>query len=102
MIADVFRRHDIGGGAKCLWIVFVIVLPFIGVFTYLIAQGNAMAGRDVRGAQAAQQEFDSYVRSVAGNGSAAGEIDTAKRLLDSGTITQSEFDAIKAKALATA
>jgi hypothetical protein len=99
VIADLFRRHDISGWGKVGWIVFVIVLPFIGVFVYLIVEGQAMAQRDTKEAQAAQTQFDDYIRTTAG-GSAA-EIEKAKQLLDSGAITQAEFDQIKAKALAT-
>jgi hypothetical protein len=101
VIADIFRRHDIGGGSKTLWILFVILLPFLGVFVYLIANSGDMAERDMSSARASQQQFDQYVQSVASSGGAAAEIDKAKGLLDSGAITQQEFDAIKAKALAT-
>jgi hypothetical protein len=94
---DVFRRHDIGGWQKAAWVVFVIVLPFLGVLVYLIAQHDGMRERSVKQAQAQQQAFDQYVREAAG-GSAA-EIAKAKELLDSGAISQQEFDAIKAKAL---
>jgi hypothetical protein len=100
IIADVFRRHDIGGGAKVLWLIFVIVLPFLGVFVYLIAESKGMAERDMERMQASKQEFDAYVRETASSGGAAAEIDKAKKLLDSGAITQSEFDVIKQKALA--
>ena len=103
VIADVFRRHDIGGFHKVLWLIFVIFLPFLGVFVYLIAQNSGMAERAQNDMQARQQEFDDHVRSVAGTGGGAGaaaEIDKAKQLLDSGAITQEEFDALKAKALA--
>lgn len=100
IIVDIFRRHDIGGGTKTLWLIFVIVLPFLGVFVYLIANSGEMAERDMRDVQAQQQQFDSYVKSVATSGGAAAEIDKAKQLLDNGTITQAEFDSIKAKALA--
>jgi Short C-terminal domain/Phospholipase_D-nuclease N-terminal len=101
VFADLFRRHDIGGGMKTLWIIFVILLPFLGVFIYLISQGKSMAERNVKGMQAQQAQTDAYIKSVAGSGGAADEIDKAKKLLDSGAITQAEFDAIKAKALAT-
>jgi hypothetical protein len=94
---DVFRRDDIGGWHKAAWIVFVIVLPFLGVLVYLIAQHDGMRERSVKQAQAQQQAFDQYVRDAAG-GSAA-EIAKAKALLDVGTITQQEFEAIKAKAV---
>jgi hypothetical protein len=99
VIADIFRRRDIGGGGKTLWILFVILLPFLGVFIYLIAEGREMADRDMQSAQASQQQFDTYVKSVAGG--SASEIEKAKQLLDSGAITQAEFDSLKAKALAS-
>jgi Short C-terminal domain/Phospholipase_D-nuclease N-terminal len=99
VFADLFRRDDIGGGKKALWVVFVIVLPLLGVFIYLIAQGRRMAERSATEARASQAHFDEHVRSVAGGG-AASEIEKAKQLLDSGAISQAEFDAIKAKALA--
>jgi hypothetical protein len=102
VFADIFRRHDIGGGAKVLWCIFVIILPFLGVFIYLIAESKGMQERNVSQAQAAQQQFDTYVQSVATSGGAAGEIERAKQLLDSGAITQEEFEAIKRKALAAA
>jgi uncharacterized membrane protein YcjF (UPF0283 family) len=95
---DLFRRNDIGGWGKAGWVVFVIVLPFLGVLVYLIAQHDGMRERSVKQAQAQKQAFDEYVRDAAG-GSAA-EIAKAKELLDAGTITQEEFDALKAKALA--
>ena len=100
VIGDIFRRHDIGGGAKVLWLIFVIILPFLGVFIYLIAESKGMDERNVERAQASQQQFDAYVRETASSGGAAAEIDKAKQLLDSGAITQAEFDAIKANALA--
>ena len=101
IFADVFRRHDTSGFTKVLWIVFVIVLPFLGVFIYLIVNHDGMTERNVKQAQAAQAQMDDYVRNVAGSGGAAGEIERAKGLLDSGAITQAEFDAIKAKALSS-
>ena len=100
VIGDIFRRHDIGGGAKVLWLIFVIVLPFLGVFIYLIANNNGMNERSLERAQAQQQQFDQYVQSAAGSGGAAAEIEKAKQLLDSGAITQGDFDAIKQKAIA--
>jgi Short C-terminal domain/Phospholipase_D-nuclease N-terminal len=99
VFADIFRRRDIGGGGKVLWIIFVIILPFLGVFIYLLSQHDEMAERNAQRMQAAQAQTDQYIREVAG-GSAA-EIEKAKGLLDSGAITQAEFDQIKAKALAT-
>ena len=101
VFADVFRRKDIGGGSKTLWIIFVILLPYLGVFVYLIANHAGMADRNVKQMQAQQEATDSYIKSVAGSGGgAAAEIERAKGLLDSGAITQAEFDSIKAKALA--
>lgn len=100
VFADIFRRRDIGGFAKTLWIIFVIVLPFLGVFIYLIAEHDGMTERNVKQMEAQQQATDAYIKSVAGGGGATAEIERAKGLLDSGAITQAEFDAIKAKALA--
>ena len=100
VIGDIFRRHDIGGGMKVLWLIFVIVLPFLGVFIYLIVENNGMAERNMQQLQARQQANDAYIQSVAGSGGSAAEIEKAKELLDSGAITQSEFDALKQKALA--
>ena len=100
VFADLFRRHDIGGGKKVVWVIFVILLPFLGVFVYLISQGHSMAERNMKQARAEKTQLDDYVRSVAssGGGSAA-EIEKAKQLLDSGAISQAEYDALKAKAL---
>ena len=100
VIADLFRRHDISGWVKVLWMIVVILLPFLGVFIYLITQGSHMAERDMRQAKAAQSEFDDYVKSVASSGGPAAEIERAQGLLSSGAISQAEFDQIKAKALA--
>ena len=99
ILSDVFRRRDIGGWSKALWIVFLIVLPFLGVLVYLIAQHDGMAERSAQQARGQKEEFDQYVQSVAGGG-AASEIERAKSLLDSGAITQPEYEAIKQKALA--
>ena len=101
VFADVFRRRDISGLGKTGWILFCIFLPFLGVFIYLISQGQHMAERNMEHVQAQQAKMDDYVRETAGSGGAASEIERAKTLLDSGAITQGEFDAIKQKALAT-
>jgi uncharacterized membrane protein YcjF (UPF0283 family) len=98
VLIDVFRRHDIGGWTKAAWVVFVIIVPFLGVLVYLIAEHDGMRERSEKQAQAEQKAFDQYVQDAAG-GSAA-EIAKAKELLDSGAISQDEFDRIKAKALA--
>jgi len=101
VFADIFRRKDASGFTKVLWIIFVIVAPFLGVFIYLITNNDGMTQRNIERAQAQQEQMDAYVKSVAGSdGGAAAEIEKAKGLLDSGAITQAEFDAIKAKALA--
>jgi len=100
VFADVFRRHDISGFVKALWLIFVILVPYLGVFIYLIAESKGMAERKAAEMQASQAQFDDYVRQTAGGGGAAAEIDKAKQLLDSGAITQSEFDTLKQKALA--
>jgi Short C-terminal domain/Phospholipase_D-nuclease N-terminal len=99
VLIDVFRRHDISGWGKAAWVIFVVILPWIGVLVYLIANHDGMAERRMKDTQVSQAQFDDYVRTTAGTGGAASEIEKAKQLLDSGTITQAEFDAIKAKAL---
>jgi Phospholipase_D-nuclease N-terminal/Short C-terminal domain len=101
VFSDLFRRHDTGGGTKVLWMIFVIVLPYLGVFVYLISNHSGMEKRAAEQQQAAQQRFDDQIRSATSSG-AATEIDKAKQLLDSGAITQAEFDALKANALASA
>jgi Short C-terminal domain/Phospholipase_D-nuclease N-terminal len=100
IFADVFRRHDISGWAKTAWIVFVILLPFLGAFVYLITQNDGMTERNVERARAQREHFDDYVRQTASAGGAASEIEKARQLLDSGAITEGEFEAIKQKALA--
>jgi hypothetical protein len=103
IFTDVFRRRDIGGWAKAAWVVFMIVLPFIGVLAYLIAQHDGMAQRQADAMSQAQQQTDEYIRSVATNGGgAADQIAKGKELLDSGAITQAEFDSLKARALGAA
>jgi hypothetical protein len=101
ILTDVFRRHDIGGWTKALWTIFLVVIPFLGVLVYLVAQHDGMAERQQKDVQAQQAQFDSYVRQAAGTGGgAASEIEKAKALLDSGAITQSEFETLKAKVVA--
>ena len=100
VFADIFRRHDLSGWGKTGWVLFAILLPFLGVFVYLISQGKGMAERNASQVQAQKAAVDEYVRETAGTGGPASQIDTAKKLLDSGTITQEEFQALKAKALA--
>ena len=99
IFADVFRRHDIGGGTKTLWCIFVIITPFIGVFVYLISQSKGMNERNLQNVKQQRQQTDEYIRSVAAEDPAS-QIAQAKSLLDSGAINQQEFDALKQKALA--
>jgi hypothetical protein len=100
VFADLFRRDDISGWAKVAWIVFIIILPYLGVFVYLIAEHKGMTERSVKQEKAAKSEMDQYVRSVAEQSDPASQIAKAKALLDQGTISQAEFDQIKQKALA--
>ena len=99
ILTDVFRRRDIGGWSKAAWTVFVIVLPFLGVLTYLIAQHDGMADRNLQAAAAMEKQFDERVKAVAANEGPAAEIEKAEQLLARGTISQAEFDALKAKAI---
>ena len=101
ILTDVFRRRDLSGWGKAGWTVFLIVLPFLGAFVYLIAEGKNMADRRAEEVRGQQAQFDDYVKTVAADGGgAAAEIEKAKQLLDSGAITQTEFDQLKTKALA--
>jgi hypothetical protein len=100
VLIDVFRRHDTSGFAKVLWIIFIIVLPYLGVFVYLIAEHKGMTERAIKQQEAAQSQMDKYVQSVAAQTDPAEQIAKAKGLLDAGTISQTEFDQIKQKALA--
>jgi putative oligomerization/nucleic acid binding protein/phospholipase D-like protein len=102
IFSDLFSRHDRSGWYKAFWMVGLIILPFLGVLIYLIANGTGMGERRLDRARAQQAHFDEYVQSVASSGSngSAAEIAQAKELLDSGAITQAEFDKLKAKALA--
>jgi hypothetical protein len=100
IFADIFRRHDISGGKKALWVVFVIITPFIGVFIYLITQNKGINERNLQNVKQQRQQADEYIRSVAADDPAS-QIAQAKSLLDSGAINQQEFDSLKQKALAT-
>jgi hypothetical protein len=99
ILVDVFRRHDIGGFSKALWVIFVIILPFLGVLIYLISNHDGMRDRNLEQAKQQKAAFDDYVRDTAGG--SAGEIEKAHGLLEKGAITQDEFNSIKAKALAS-
>jgi|SRR5215211_2644826 hypothetical protein len=96
---DVFRRHDISGWGKAGWLIFTILLPFLGVFIYLISQGEGMTTRTLDREQAQRSRFNEYVRDTAEGSGAAAEIEAGKQLLDTGAITQSEFDLLKHRAL---
>ena len=98
VFADLFRRHDTSGWAKVGWVVFVILLPYLGVLVYLLVEHGGMAERNQKAAEASQRQFDAYVQSTA-KGDPADQITKAKALLADGTITQAEFDQLKQKAL---
>ena len=101
VLTDAFRRRDLSGWGKAGWCLFVIFLPLLGVLIYLGVNGKGMAERNVQQAQAAQQQTDQYIRSVATGGSgAAAEIEKAKQLLDTGAIDAQEYEALKQRALA--
>jgi hypothetical protein len=102
VLVDIFRRHDTSGFAKVLWIIFIIVLPYLGVFVYLIVEHQGMTERTVKQQEAAQSQMDKYVQSIAAKTDPAEQIAKAKSLLDAGTITQAEFERIKQQALAGA
>jgi len=102
VFADIFRSHDLGGFAKTIWIIFVIVLPYLGVFVYLIARGKGMQERNIKAISAQQQAQAAYIQSVAGTApSASEEIARLSELRDKGAISEEEFQAAKAKALAS-
>ena len=101
VISDIFRDHELSGWLKAVWIIFLVFVPFLTVLVYLIARGRSMAERQARSAQQAEAATTEYIRSVA-TASPSQEIAKAKELLDAGTLTQSEFDAVKAKALSQA
>ncbi|HEX5856569.1 MAG TPA: SHOCT domain-containing protein [Microbacterium sp.] len=101
---DIFRDHTLNGWGKALWVIFLIFLPFLAAIIYLIARGRSMSERQLAESQAAQAKTNDYIRTVAGSSTAspAAEIESAKKLLDSGAITQAEYDTLKTKALAAA
>ncbi|MFN8640346.1 MAG: SHOCT domain-containing protein [Candidatus Binatia bacterium] len=99
IVSDLFRDHEASGVTKALWVVLVFFFPVIGILAYLIIRGGGMAQRAARMQQQAQERFDAYVRSVAGESGPADQIQKAKALLDSGAIDKTEFERLKAKAL---
>lgn len=100
IIADIMRDRELKGGGKAVWILCLVFLPLITALIYLIARGDGMSERSAREMQKSQQAADDYIRSVAGNTDPAATIEKAHKLLESGAISQAEFDQIKAKALA--
>ena len=100
VIGDLFRRKDISGWAKTAWILVLVVLPYFGVFIYLIAEHKGLSDRTAASQQQAESQFADYVQGVAGGSSPADQIASAKKLLDEGTIDAAEFESIKQKALA--
>jgi hypothetical protein len=101
VFSDIFRSHDLGGGAKALWVIFVIVLPFLGIFVYLIARGGKMHERAAKMAQQQQKAFDDQVKVAAGTGStAADQLTKLADLRTSGVLTDQEYETQKAKILA--
>jgi len=99
VFVDIFRSNDMGGLAKALWVIFVIVVPYLGVFVYLIARGGKMHERAAAQAQQQQKAFDSYVQQAAGGSSTADQLSKLADLKEKGTITEAEFAAEKAKLL---
>jgi hypothetical protein len=100
VIWDIFRSHDLGGWGKAGWLLFIIILPFLGVLVYLIARGGSMHERDVRVAQAQDRELRSYIQGAAGSASTADELTKLSDLKAKGVISDAEFDQAKAKLLA--
>lgn len=99
IVADLFRDTELSGVAKAGWLLLLLAFPLIGILIYVIARHEGMVKRAAKQQEAVKNEFDSYVKGVAGSGGPAQEIAAAKGLLDSGAITQEEFAALKAKAL---
>jgi len=99
VLGDLFRDHELSGVAKVLWIIAFLIIPFLGLFIYLIVRGGGMAQRQMKAQQAMQKDMDQYVQQTAAATDPSEQIAKAKKLLDEGTISQQEFDAIKAKAL---
>ena len=100
VIIDLFSRHDASGWKKTAWVIFLIVFPFLGLFVYYICNSDGMAQRQMKAMKQQQTQMDDYIKSVSASGDPTQQIAKAKELLDSGTITQDEYDKLKAKALA--
>lgn len=102
VFVDIFRSHDMGGFAKALWVIFVVVLPYLGVLVYLIARGGSMHERAIEQAQRYDAQMQQYVQSVATGGSTSNELERLAGLRDQGAISEDEFQQLKAKAIASA
>jgi type VI protein secretion system component VasK len=100
IFGDIFRSDDLSGWGKALWTIFVLLFPFVGILVYLIVRGKSMQERAIASAKAQQASMDEYVRQTARGADPAAQIEKAKTLLDSGAISQAEFDELKRKALA--
>lgn len=99
IFSDLFRDHELSGGWKAVWVVVLVILPYLGILIYLIARGRGMTERGIKANQQAQEQFDERIRAAGGGTDPAEQISKAKALLDSGAIDQAEFDALKGKAL---
>jgi hypothetical protein len=101
VFSDIFRSHDMGGAAKALWVLFIIILPFLGVLVYLIARGGSMQERQIKAAQQQEQQFRQYVQEVSTDSDPAAQLQKLADLKDRGVITEDEFNQQKAKILAS-
>jgi hypothetical protein len=101
VFSDIFRSHDMGGGAKTLWVLFVIIFPYLGVFVYLIARGGKMQERSAREAAEQQKAFNQYVQQTAAGGSSADQLAQLADLKAKGSISDAEYDQLKAKIIAS-
>ena len=100
VISDLFRDHTVSGGAKALWIIFLIFLPFLGVFVYLIARGDGMRQRAIDQQVEMQKQTDAYIRQTAATASPSAELERLAKLKADGTINDAEYESLKAKVLA--
>jgi len=99
IVIDIFRSHDMGGFAKAMWLLFIIVLPFLGVLIYLIARGGSMHERQIQAAQAQQKAMNQYIQETASQGSTADQLAKLSDLKDKGVLSDAEFESQKAKLL---
>jgi Short C-terminal domain/Phospholipase_D-nuclease N-terminal len=99
IFGDLFGDHELSGGWKAVWVIILVLFPYLGILVYLIARGKGMTERGIQASKNAQEQFDARIRAAGGGSDPAEQISKAKALLDSGAIDQAEFDALKAKAL---